>query len=55
VVELLDRFAGQGALLLAGDDLTDSDHAGLRAALDRLEQVDVWELAASRTLRDLAS
>ena len=54
VVELLDRFAGQGALLLAGDDLTDSDHAGLRAALDRLEQVDVWELAASRTLRDLA-
>ena len=55
VVELLDRFAGQGALLLAGDDLTDSDHAGLRAALDRLEQVDVWELAASRSLRDIAA
>jgi AcrR family transcriptional regulator len=55
VVELLDRPTGQRALLLAGDDLTDSDHAGLRAALDRLEQVDVWELAASRSLRDIAA
>ena len=54
VVELLGRPIERRALLLAGDDLTDSDHAGLRAALDRLEQVDVWELAASRTLRDLA-
>ena len=43
------------ALLLSGDDLTDLDHAGLRAALDRLEQVDVWALAASRSLRDLAA
>ena len=55
VVELLDRPTGQRALLLAGDDLTDSDHADLRAALDRLEQVDVWELAASRSLRDIAA
>jgi AcrR family transcriptional regulator len=55
VVELLGRPTEQRALLLAGDDLTDSDHAGLRAALDRLEQVDVWALAASRSLRDLAA
>ncbi len=54
-VELLGRPIGQRALLLAGDDLTDSDHAGLRAALDRLEQVDVWALAARRSLSDLAA
>ncbi|MGO8844156.1 MAG: hypothetical protein ACLQFI_02150, partial [Methylocella sp.] len=35
VVELLGRPIERRALLLAGDDLTDSDHAGLRAALDR--------------------
>jgi hypothetical protein len=55
VVELLGRPTERQALLLSGDDLTDSDHAGLRAALDRLEQVDVWALAASRSLRDLAA
>jgi AcrR family transcriptional regulator len=55
VVELLGRPIEQRALLLAGDDLTDSDHAGLRAALDRLEQVDVWALATRRSLRDLAA
>ncbi|MGO8848125.1 MAG: TetR/AcrR family transcriptional regulator [Methylocella sp.] len=55
VVELLGRPIERRALLLAGDDLTDSDHAGLRAALDRLEQVDVWALATRRSLRDLVA
>lgn len=55
VVELLGRPIEQRALLLAGDDLTDSDHAGLRAALARMEQVDVWALATRRSLRDLVA
>ncbi len=55
VVELLGRPIEQRALLLAGDDLTDSDHTGLRAALARMEQVDVWALATRRSLRDLVA
>ena len=53
-VEPRDRPIKQRAQLVAGDDLTDPDYAGLRAALDRLEQVDVWALAANRSLSDIA-
>lgn len=54
-VELLDRPTERWAQFVPGDDLTGSDHAGLREALARLEQVDVWALATSRSLRDIAA
>ncbi|HUI19458.1 MAG TPA: TetR/AcrR family transcriptional regulator [Methylocella sp.] len=49
------RSIEQRAQLVGGGNLTDSDPSGLRDALDRLEQVDVWTLATSRSLRDLAA
>jgi AcrR family transcriptional regulator len=61
VVTLLDRPIEQRAFpnwsmqLLAGDDLSEGDLGGLRTAMDRLERVDVWALATSRSLVDLAA
>lgn len=61
VVTLLDRpierraFPDWSMQLVAGDDLTEGDLGGLRMALDRLEHVDVWALATSRSLGDLAA
>lgn len=61
VVTLLDRPIEQRAFrdwsmqFVAGDDLTEGDLGGLRLALDRLERVDIWALATSRSLGDLAA
>ena len=61
VVTLLDRPIEQRAFrdwsmqLVAGDDLAEGDLGGLRMALDGLERVDVWALATSRSLGDLAA
>jgi AcrR family transcriptional regulator len=61
VITLLDRPIEQRAFrdwsmqLVAGDDLTEGDVGGLRMALESLERVDVWALATSRSLGDLAA
>jgi AcrR family transcriptional regulator len=61
VVTLLDRPIEQRAFrdwsmqLVAGDDLSEGDLGGLRMAVDRLERVDIWALATSRSLGDLAA
>ena len=61
VVTLLDRPIEQRAFpdwsmeLVEGDDLSEGDLAGLRTALDGLERVDVWALATSRSLGELAA
>ena len=61
VVTLLDRpierraFRDWSMQFVAGDDLAEGDLGGLRMALDGLERVDVWALATSRSLGDLAA